>query len=346
MRKILILMVFITLGYCSNWAENFEKSNNNLKLNYKYCNVCGMSLNKFYKTSYYHNHLGFCSIRCLLVGNKDLNSTDIKTIDAKSSDIIDATKATFVVGSKVKGTMSNTSKIAFANKDDAKEFAKFQGGEIKDWNETLKFAKKNLIYDLEFNKDKIQKEKIPMGEKIYKNRCKGIQMLSSVPKLKEEILSKCAGIDDSMAQSVLLYLLDQNRNKSVTTLIIPQDAKCPICGMIVSKYPNWAAMIKVGDKDFYFDGMKDMMKYIIQNNLKRDDIKQMLIKDYYTNLVISNPYDAYFVIGSDVLGPMGNEILAFEKPENASNFKLEHKGIELLKFDQIDEKILKKLDGN
>ena len=44
---------------------------------------------------------------------------------------------------------------------------------------------------------------------------------------------------------------------------VPEDAKCPVCGMFVSKYPKWVAQIKIKmDIYHYFDGVKDMMKFL------------------------------------------------------------------------------------
>ncbi len=100
------------------------------------CPICGMHLQKFYKT----NHAGktkdgtkqYCSLHCV-VDDNELKKTDIKdlkAIDANSLKFIPAHKATYVVGSSKPGTMSRTSKYAFAKKSEAEAFAKKFGGKV------------------------------------------------------------------------------------------------------------------------------------------------------------------------------------------------------------------------
>ena len=117
--------------------------------NARYCNSCGMDLVLFYKTSHAAKVNGktkqFCSMHCLAeTMQKVKNITDIKVVDAKSLKWIDAKKAYYVVGSRVKGTMSRTSKYAFKNLSDAKEFQRLRGGKIMTFNQALEIAKKDF----------------------------------------------------------------------------------------------------------------------------------------------------------------------------------------------------------
>ena len=45
-------------------------------------------------------------------------------------------------------------------------------------------------------------------------------------------------------------------------------------------------------------------------------------------------------------GPMGREIIAFEKEEAAQQFMTDHLGKSLLKYDKITHDLVKDLDGN
>jgi len=52
-----------------------------------------------------------------------------------------------------------------------------------------------------------------------------------------------------------------------------QKHQMPVCGMFVAKYPKWPASISYEGKIYYFDGVKDMMKYyIFDGNFPCDDI--------------------------------------------------------------------------
>jgi nitrous oxide reductase accessory protein NosL len=125
--------------------------------------------------------------------------------------------------------------------------------------------------------------------------------------------------------------------------------KCPVCGMFVAKYPDWTAQIIFKDGSVhFFDGAKDMFKFYF--NLKRyspkknvEDIKALFVTDYYS-LVPVDGLTALYVVGSDVYGPMGRELIPFIKNQEAQQFKRDHKGKEILRFQDITPDIIKGLD--
>ncbi len=117
----------------------------------RYCVECGMDLVKFYKTSHAAKVNGkqkqFCSIHCLAAAiNSGAKVTDIKVVDTNSLKFINAKTAYYVVGSKIKGTMSHISKYAFKTKQEAQNFAKKHGGKIVTFAEALQIAEKDFIH--------------------------------------------------------------------------------------------------------------------------------------------------------------------------------------------------------
>ncbi len=128
----------------------------------------------------------------------------------------------------------------------------------------------------------------------------------------------------------------------------PND-KCPVCGMFVAKYPDWQAQVIFKDGSLaYFDGAKDMFKYLF--NLKKynptkkpADIRAIYVTDYYDLIFISGQ-EAYYVTGSDIYGPMGRELIPFQKEPDAGGFLKDHKGKTLLKFKEVTPEIVKGLD--
>ena len=48
--------------------------------------------------------------------------------------------------------------------------------------------------------------------------------------------------------------------------------------------------------------------------------------------------------GSDVLGPMGHELVPLASRQEAEEFMADHKGKRVLTFDQVSAEILKALD--
>jgi nitrous oxide reductase accessory protein NosL len=128
----------------------------------------------------------------------------------------------------------------------------------------------------------------------------------------------------------------------------PKDL-CPVCGMLVSKYPHWVATIVYKDGHaHHFDGAKDMFKfwhdppkYATGHN--REQIARIVVTDYY-NLQPVDAKAAFYVIGSDVLGPMGHELVPLASEADAAEFMKEHKGKLILRFVQINPQILLQLD--
>ncbi|WP_309498268.1 nitrous oxide reductase accessory protein NosL, partial [Sulfurovum sp.] len=128
---------------------------------------------------------------------------------------------------------------------------------------------------------------------------------------------------------------------------VPKDAKCPVCGMFVSKYPKWASSLKIKQETHYFDGIKDMMKFYIFDvdfPYNRKHIKAINVTDFYT-LESIDAKTAFYVIGSNVYGPMGNELIAFSTRKASENFKKEHLGKTILRFEAITPTLVMGLDG-
>lgn len=128
---------------------------------------------------------------------------------------------------------------------------------------------------------------------------------------------------------------------------LPGD-RCPVCGMFVAKYPDWIASVAFEDGSvFFFDGVKDLMKFYFdikhyQPGRAVQDIEDIHVTDYYTGRPIASR-EAYFVVGSDVFGPMGKELIPFDSEAAASEFLQDHKGIRVLRFGEIRPTLIERL---
>lgn len=125
---------------------------------------------------------------------------------------------------------------------------------------------------------------------------------------------------------------------------IEKDSRCPVCGMFVAKYPNWLSQLLLSNgRSEAFDGVKDMMAYYFapQNYGLAEGITvaQVQVKDYYSQNWIDGRA-ALYVIGSDVHGPMGHELIAFETRPAAENFMQDHAGKKILEFSEITEELI------
>jgi copper chaperone NosL len=129
----------------------------------------------------------------------------------------------------------------------------------------------------------------------------------------------------------------------------PAKAKCPVCGMIVVKYPDWVCSITFRDTfSVYFDGPKDLFTFYLDpgkysSARKQTDIANVRVKDYYS-LVVLDGRQAFYVIGSNVLGPMGKELVPFARKVDAAGFMRDHRGGGILRFGEVSRSVLKGLE--
>ena len=123
----------------------------------------------------------------------------------------------------------------------------------------------------------------------------------------------------------------------------PKD-RCATCGMFVAKYPSWVATIVYIDGSYrYFDGPKDLFRFRSKNETTAVREAEIWVTDYYTTKPLK-ARDAVFVRGSDVLGPMGAELVPLASVELAESFRTDHGGEAPLTFDQVDAAVLRSLE--
>jgi len=178
-----------------------------------FCPECGMALPMFYKTNHAATVDGkvkqYCSLHCLVEDmQKGSKVSDIKVVDVTTLKFIPAEKATYVVGSHKKGTMSMVSKYAFAKKADAEAFAEANGGKVTDFKGALEAAKADFTKDSKMISKK-QAMMTQKGEMIYGKMCqKTDKKFSSTAEAKAFIIGNklCKGLNGKQLQAVGLYL--------------------------------------------------------------------------------------------------------------------------------------------
>ncbi|MBU1658969.1 nitrous oxide reductase accessory protein NosL [bacterium] len=375
-KKIVIFITILLFASLSLSAGTFTKSASSEPVLVQkgdekhWCCVCGMNLKMFYKTSHASKsdddtHRQYCSMRCLAVDmdTHPIDVNEIQVVDASTQKLIKAKTAFYVLGSTVEGTMSKVSKFAFASQSDAKNFVKEYKGQIVDFESALKNAKESLVSDTEMITAKKTKKIYPMGQTIFEKMCLldiDINKYGAINELKSALQNKklCKPLKEQQLQAVALYLWELKRfgdlEKTNGKIQVTEEEKCPVCGMFIYKYPKWAAQIfyEINKKEhrYSFDGVKDLMKFYFNpaewGNYEvktKGDITKILVTDYYSQKAIEAK-KAYFVLGSDVYGPMGNELIPFENENDAQTFYKDHRGSKLIKFEEITPQEVSKLD--
>ena len=326
-----------------------------------YCPNCGMNLVKFYKTSHAMEQADgmvhqYCSLHCLVEANERLSSA-VQVVDTSSLKFIKASSAFYVVGSSKKGTMTMNSKYAFGARADAEAFAKANGGEIMGFADAVKIARQGLDKENKMINQK-RAQAAQKGQTIFTKladpeKITDLPDFASIAEAKTYVAENeiCGTLKDQQYQAVAIYLFtkDTMGQTAVQKIEVPEKEKCPVCGMFVAKYPKWTALVKAADgHKYYFDGVKDMMKFYFKPakyhvELTKADFARMVVSDYYT-LAAIDAQKAWYVAGSNVFGPMGNELIPFKTEKDALVFQEDHFGEKVLSFSEITENLVHSLD--
>jgi len=119
--------------------------------------------------------------------------------------------------------------------------------------------------------------------------------------------------------------------------------------MFVARYPEWiATVLYVDGHAHHFDGAKDLFKYLLDRprwapGHADKTIQSIGVTEYY-GLTLIDARQAWYVIGSDVLGPMGHELVPLAARDDAVAFMDDHRGRRILRFDEVDLPLLLGLD--
>lgn len=130
---------------------------------------------------------------------------------------------------------------------------------------------------------------------------------------------------------------------------LPED-KCPVCGMLVAKYPAWKVQLRFSDgAGVSFDGAKDFFRFYFAQarfdpHHDRHSVVAVTVTDYYSQ-ESTDAYTAHYVLGSDVRGPMGHELVPFRTAAAAREFAQDHHGRQVLRFEDVEAGILESLDA-
>lgn len=114
--------------------------------------------------------------------------------------------------------------------------------------------------------------------------------------------------------------------------------RCIVCGMLVDPYPDWIAAVAFTDGSVnFFDGPKDMFNFLFDLEQYRPDttsadIREVQVTEYYT-LQRQDAREVYFVTGSDVLGPMGKELVPVAGEDALKTFLIDHGHDKVMRFD-------------
>jgi len=126
------------------------------------CKYCGMDRQKFDFSRMLIQYddgtsMGVCSLHCAAVElalNIDKTPTAIKVGDFGTKNLVDAEKASWVLGGTKPGVMTKRGKWAFEKKEDAEAFIKANGGALTSFDDVIKAAYTDMYEDTKMIRDK------------------------------------------------------------------------------------------------------------------------------------------------------------------------------------------------
>ena len=125
---------------------------------------------------------------------------------------------------------------------------------------------------------------------------------------------------------------------------------CPVCGARVDTDSPWLASAQHTDgQAVFFDGPKHLFKYVFELSRYSHRRASGPIAAYWVTERCQgtriDPQTAFFVVGSDVLGPKGHDLVPLPSREEAETFLREHRGLRVLAFDVVPRDLPWKLDS-
>lgn len=113
--------------------------------------------------------------------------------------------------------------------------------------------------------------------------------------------------------------------------------ECGNCGMFVEPFPQWNVRVAT-QPQIWFCSPRCM--FVKQQESQQPD--SIFVNDYYDNQRI-NGRTAYYVIGSDIIGSMGHDLVPFATAAAAADFLKEHRGRRIVQFAEVKASLLDSL---
>ena len=110
-----------------------------------------------------------------------------------------------------------------------------------------------------------------------------------------------------------------------------QTERCDLCGMVVPEESGWnAGGVGVDAQPLHFDTPKCLFRHVHT----RGAVNEPWVTEYYAQE--RREADAlFYVLGSDVRGPMGRDLVPIEGHDAAERFRSEHEGEAVLAYDAV-----------
>ncbi|MDD2652151.1 MAG: nitrous oxide reductase accessory protein NosL [Sulfurimonas sp.] len=131
-----------------------------------------------------------------------------------------------------------------------------------------------------------------------------------------------------------------------------KESECVVRKLKVHKDPQWVSKIELTNgKKLFFSSPKSMIEFYHQPGRwydigvkSEDDFKELLVTDYNTLKPI-DAKGAFYVYGSSITSPAGDDLVPFASYEDAKTFAQKNNGKRVLSFKEIKESLIRLLNN-
>jgi len=143
--------------------------------------------------------------------------------------------------------------------------------------------------------------------------------------------------------SSLLFSYEMNYDK---------ETSCIVRHIKVYKDPSWVAKIELQNgKKIFFSSPKSMFEFYFRPGKWFDigvksekDFKDILVTDFKT-LKPVKAKGAFYIYGTNVTSPAGDDLVAFDSYADAEEFSKKHNGKRILGFRDVSDALIRLING-
>ena len=151
---------------------------------------------------------------------------------------------------------------------------------------------------------------------------------------------------------VLFFISCLFANEIKFDMNFTKDTSCEIRKIKLYQNPIWASKIEFKNgKNAFFCSPKSMFEFYFNEEKwkifeieSQSDFTNILITDYKTSKIV-DAKTAFFVYGSSKISPAGDDLVAFESKEDASNYSQNNNGKRIFSFSEVKNSLIRLLNG-
>ncbi len=150
---------------------------------------------------------------------------------------------------------------------------------------------------------------------------------------------------------VLIVMIFVTSASAKESMYASKDERDLACSLKPYKNPKWMSQIElINEKKLHFISVKCMMSFYYKNSKwddlgikdEKEPIKALKIQDFNT-LEIVDAKEAFYVYGSHIMGPKGDDLIPFKSEKDAINFSKDNGGKKILIWKDFKHNLFKLL---